>query len=177
MSEWTGLIHAIFRGEAEKHWRITEGLLEMGLGLLCCDFISFKSMLADTAARWSRASSLTSPLPWCLSKPPLSQHKCLFNCRVAGSGNWSHLKRTCQNQMVNFNPAQFPSLVHSAAAQMCIRAGGGQEDSASAVSAWAYAGQSPCEPTAERAQASASTALVCSVPAKWREFDWCCAVC
>lgn len=50
---------------------------------------------------------------------------------------------------------------------------GRQEDSASAVSAQAYAGQSSCEPTTEGTRASISTALVCTVPAL-REFRLCC---
>lgn len=67
--------------------------------------------------------------------------------------------------MVNFNPTLFPGLVPSAAAQMCVWAGG-REGSVSAVSAQAQAAQSPGEPTAGRAQAGASTARVCSAPAE-----------
>lgn len=44
-------------------------------------------------AQTSHASPATSPLPQCLSEYPLSHHKCLFNCRVAGSGSWSQLIR------------------------------------------------------------------------------------
>lgn len=79
MSEWTGLLHAIFRGEAEKHWRITEGLLEMGLGVLCCDFMRVLSQCWRTLLP-DETVPLLSPLPYpgaSLSPPCPNTSACL----------------------------------------------------------------------------------------------------